>query len=214
MKNYLSTILLIITLSTYAQSTKELLKEANAGIPSSQYKIGLQYFNGKDVLTDKKKAAFWIRNAYDNGYLKAKTTWDKLNLWKYFDEDSYVQKKGLQTKAIPWSIKGNTGVVQMVAVKKGDTIKVTASGSVVLGMMAGSCGPEGLARGFQNYNEVRGANHGALLCRIGHEGYWTHLGKSKTFVADTSGNLYFLINDADPRNNSGKFEGTLTVITQ
>jgi TPR repeat protein len=41
------------------------------------------YYNGEGTLTDKKTAASWIKLSYENGFEKAKETWDDLELWKY-----------------------------------------------------------------------------------------------------------------------------------
>ncbi len=215
MKTLVPIVFLFFSILSYGQSTAEIKKLAESGVAQAQYELGMKYFNGNEVLTDKKKAAFWIRNAFDNGYAKAKVTWDKLELWKYFDETTYVSKKGIQTNSIAWTLKGNAGVTKIVMVKKGDRILIEASGSVMLGGFAGSAGPNGLTSGlFQNYNEVRGAYHGALLCRIGYEGYWVNVGEKKEFIAETDGSLNFIVNDAYYNNNSGEFKGTVTIITQ
>ncbi|MEO1053726.1 MAG: hypothetical protein AAFX87_24025 [Bacteroidota bacterium] len=97
-----------------------------------------------------------------------------------------------------------------VYINEGDMVKMSASGSVRYGTWAGSGGPSGIS-GFTSYNHVRGAKHGALLGRIGGSGGWFVVGSGKEMIANESGTLYLLINDADPRNNSGSFSYSIDV---
>ncbi len=176
MRLLLFTILFSLTTTLYGQ-VADLKKKANQGDSEAQYTLGLNYFNGTEVLTDKKKAAFWVRNAYENGYSKAKGTWDKLELWKYFDEDGYTHiaegSSASKSTGGTYELSGYDGTGSIEFVKKGDRVKLTATGQVSLGMFAGSCGPTGLPNGaYRNFNAIRGGNHGALYCKIGADGVW------------------------------------------
>lgn len=88
-----------------------------------------------------------------------------------------------------------------ITVKKGNRISLKATGAIVLGVWAGSSGPGGID-GYESYSRVESLRHGALLVRIG-SGKWSLVGASKTITATTTGKLEFIVNDADPSNNSG-----------
>ena len=70
-----------------AQSFEETKKSAEQGVAKAQYGLGAMYYEGVGILTDKSKAAFWIKKAYENsnGFIKqmAKEYWEENELWKY-----------------------------------------------------------------------------------------------------------------------------------
>ena len=41
------------------------------------------FFKGDGMPVNKKKAAYWIRKAFDNGNPRAKDLWEDLELWQY-----------------------------------------------------------------------------------------------------------------------------------
>ncbi|WP_299700193.1 hypothetical protein [uncultured Pontibacter sp.] len=88
--------------------------------------------------------------------------------------------------------------------KKGDKVKVTASGKVSFGLFAGTGGPRGI-RGFEYYSIVRNYPHGCLIATIGDGGTWHYIGNEATITADKDGFLKLYVNDSDPRNNTGRF---------
>lgn len=91
-----------------------------------------------------------------------------------------------------------------ISIQKGDSIRITASGSITYGSWAGSGGPDGID-GYTSYNRISGFRHGSLLVRIGDNGEWQAVGKLKSIVANNNGALQFIVNDVDPSNNSGFF---------
>ena len=95
-------------------------------------------------------------------------------------------------------------------IKKGNKITISAKGSIVLGMFAGSSTPDGIP-GFQSYSQIQGFKHGSLLVRIGEKGKWRFAGSALTFVAEADGKLQFFVNDADDSNNTGRYEITVNV---
>lgn len=99
-----------------------------------------------------------------------------------------------------------------IEVKRGDKIEISASGKILLGPLAGYCDLNGIEYGT-TYNIVRNARHGALLTRVTQHGdeAWDIAGAG-TFVADNSGTLEFLVNDADYQNNQGQFNVTINII--
>lgn len=110
---------------------------------------------------------------------------------------------------------GSTLFKTDIYVYKGDKVTITASGRISFGAWAGSSGPEGLTSGlFRAYNRVSGANHGALLCRIGSEADWYIVGREKTFIAERDGFLRLIVNDSDISNNSGDYEGKITIYSK
>ncbi len=93
---------------------------------------------------------------------------------------------------------------------KGDTYRLTTTGSISLGAFAGRTSPNGI-NGFQAYNYVSGFKHGALLGKLGKEGQWFLLGSKKNIVPQKNSHLYVKVNDIDPSNNTGYFILNYTV---
>ncbi len=129
---------------------------------------------------------------------------DPLKIW------DYLKSKSDYSYSYSWKM-GSTLFSTDIYVYEGDIVKIKASGRIKFGVWAGSAGPEGLPSGFTMYNRVRGAKHGALLCRIGSEGEWYIVGRDLSFTAEKSGYLKLIVNDADISNNSGEFEGTIDI---
>lgn len=67
----------------HEKSITPLQKSANMGYAKAEYDLGVAYANGQGVEKDKKKAAYWIDQAYKNGDVDAKKTWNENELWKY-----------------------------------------------------------------------------------------------------------------------------------
>jgi hypothetical protein len=85
----------------------------------------------------------------------------------------------------------------------GEKVSLKASGSISLGVFAGTSGPAGVA-GFRAYNVVSGLPHGALIGRFG-SGKWFLVGNGGIFSAPQGGTLRLIINDKDRRNNEGSY---------
>ncbi len=87
---------------------------------------------------------------------------------------------------------------------KGNRLTLTASGSIGLGLFAGSTSPNGI-EGFKLYNYVSNFPHGSLLGKIGKNGNWFLIGKSRTITVNQDGVLYVRVNDRDLSNNTGAY---------
>lgn len=102
---------------------------------------------------------------------------------------------------------------------KGQNVTLKASGSISLGIFAGSTGPAG-KKGFEIYNYVSRFPHGSLLGKFGKNGNWFLVGSYKQITVPQDGLLYLRVNDRDLANNSGKYyleytvNGTSTNSTQ
>lgn len=88
----------------------------------------------------------------------------------------------------------------------GEKVTLKASGSVKLGVFAGTSSPAGVD-GFRAYNVVSNLPHGALIGRF-TGGQWFLVGRGGTFTAPKGGTLRLIINDKDRRNNEGAYEVT------
>lgn len=99
-----------------------------------------------------------------------------------------------------------------VVLKKGQTVRFTSSGRVVLGMFAGACSPNGLTTNqFDSYSVARNVSHGAVMGRI-NQGTWFKIGTSLLLVAEEDGTLSIGINDSDYSNNRGYFDLKIDVV--
>ena len=81
-------ILLVITIGFSIEASgfdrgKELINRARKGDTEAQVELGKRYFHGNGVLKNPGRAAYWIKTAYENGNRRAKTVWNRLELWKY-----------------------------------------------------------------------------------------------------------------------------------
>jgi hypothetical protein len=95
------------------------------------------------------------------------------------------------------------GLNTTINVKKGDIIEVRATGYISVGLFAGSSSPAGID-GFTAYNRVSGFKHGALLVSVGGSN-WKGINQDMIFRAEKSGEVTFLVNDAEPQNNRGAY---------
>jgi TPR repeat protein len=68
---------------SYGQSFNEVKQSAEQGDANAQFDLGVMYDNGEGTLMDKKQAAYWIKQAYENGSSEAKDAWEEYELWKY-----------------------------------------------------------------------------------------------------------------------------------
>ncbi|MBN2635851.1 MAG: hypothetical protein JXR61_06245 [Prolixibacteraceae bacterium] len=88
--------------------------------------------------------------------------------------------------------------------QRGDKVSINASGTVILGVFAGSGGLTGI-QGFEIYSNVRDYPHGSLIAKVGENGVWHYIGNGKTITADKNGFLRIYVNDIDTKNNTGGF---------
>jgi eukaryotic-like serine/threonine-protein kinase len=97
-------------------------------------------------------------------------------------------------------------------VQKGQTIQVSASGTITVGSFVGSVPPSGTNQPFlEQYDLVTDHPHGALLCRLDSETTWRLCSTSFRFVAPLDGELLYEINDKEQANNTGSFSVTATI---
>jgi hypothetical protein len=104
----------------------------------------------------------------------------------------------------------NTGI----AINKGEQIFITATGSISVGPIVGSSGPDGLGSGFmgaslESYNIVPNFKHAALMYKLSQADDWIQCGSNYKFKADKFGFLIFQVNDNDQGNNSGSYKVTV-----
>lgn len=110
-------------------------------------------------------------------------------------------------KRSTFTIQGDySGVYETnIDVSIGDKIWVYAQGKIKLGAWAGWGSVEGI-NGYQSYNRLSGANHGALLIGYAADNSFTpYSGYWMIFDIEEPGYLKFAINDKDFANNSGSF---------
>ena len=104
-----------------------------------------------------------------------------------------------------------------ISIRRGDTIRIKASGTVRFGFwLAGSGGPDGIPFN-PAYNYFVDILHGSLLGRVRVPGPntwegWFYVGKGTEVTARTPGILEFDVNDNQPEDNVGKFCVEVTVI--
>ena len=87
---------------------------------------------------------------------------------------------------------------------RGDHISFLALGLVRVGPYLGSTSPLGMPDVSAAYNKVRNVPHGALLVKVG-DGNWRYGGVQNDFFAESSGPIYFMVNDRQTSNNGGAF---------
>jgi hypothetical protein len=124
--------------------------------------------------------------------------------------------QGSAGRTITAQVPGNQAVTRSgVRLCKGDYVRLSASGSVLVGQFVGSTGPNGINSNLVGpmLNYLPEAFHGALLYQIGdaREDGWLFAGSQSTFVADKSGELFFTVNDRDIKNNRGSFSVALEI---
>ena len=77
-------ILFMTALLCFADEKFEKVKAAaEQGDAAAQLNLALMYYAGEGTLPDKTKAAYWVKQAYENGLDKAKEFWETYELWKY-----------------------------------------------------------------------------------------------------------------------------------
>ena len=103
---------------------------------------------------------------------------------------------------------GSNGLTTNIMVKKGDWIKVNASGYIKVGQWVGNSGPEGI-NGYGIYNHYADFKHGALLIQVENSPVWRGTNREFKFMAENNGILKFMVNDNDPGNNSGVYSVNL-----
>jgi TPR repeat protein len=89
------------TAADLAQNAGQVVAQAQAGSPASQYQLGLMLLNGQGVKADHKKAAYWLQRSADQGNDAAEFV-----LAKLLYTDSSVQ--GGKTAAYLWAVRAAT----------------------------------------------------------------------------------------------------------
>jgi hypothetical protein len=103
--------------------------------------------------------------------------------------------------------------------KAGQTVQVKAEGEVYVNEKTVSQ-PDGVDDPEVNsftklmwkaHNVMYGADHGALIGKIGEEGKPFLVGGDATFEAEADGRLYLCVNDKDRKNNQGTYAARISV---
>ena len=94
-----------------------------------------------------------------------------------------------------------------ITVRNGQRVRVEASGSLTLDGRTNT-GPEGLRTRADQYAPEPNEMDGVLLAGIGQDANAPSIvvGRSKEFVADRDGMLYFTVNHGETRNSRGAFK--------
>jgi hypothetical protein len=109
----------------------------------------------------------------------------------------------------------NSHIDTGISVNSGDTIIITANGTIRFGFFAGSGGPEGII--FNPvYNYFIDLPHGQLMGRIRQFGMedlegWFPIGEGREVVVQTPGVLEFAVNDNRSEDNIGSFRVEVTI---
>ncbi len=93
---------------------------------------------------------------------------------------------------------------------RGDHVSFLALGLVQVGTYLGSTSPLGMPDVSVSYTKVRNVPHGALLVKVG-DGNWRYGGVMNDFFAESSGPIYFMVNDRQTSNNRGAFVADVNV---
>ncbi|PYS91837.1 MAG: hypothetical protein DMF64_10890 [Acidobacteria bacterium] len=188
-------------------------------ITPSGYEKALQVINGWN--TNKLRFYNVVRPGYHCGDFAeavAKAAGVQINLsWQMTGRNrpelfgEYLRDHGADISAETYYV--NDFVETRIFIRRGDKVKIRASGEVSFGPIAGSAGPEGISARensfLQNYNHMREFPHGCLIGRVHEQGDdtgWDKIGKYIEFTSEAAGVLELDVNDADPKNNEGKFE--------
>jgi hypothetical protein len=112
-----------------------------------------------------------------------------------------------------------------ISIKPEDILNIRASGTISFGLRAGEGSPNGISYGSA-YNYLVGIRHGRLMARIRQPGMarfrrppgrgdlddWFSIGEGGQLAGFSApGVLEFLVNDSDPRNNTGEFRIEVTI---
>jgi len=127
--------------------------------------------------------------------------------------------QGLQRRAVPQPERSTVNVPldekwvrSPISVRRGDEVRVEASGTVRLDGRT-STGPEGLGNRRDPNAPMPRENDGALIASIGL-GFGAStfpIGRERTFVADRDGILHFTVNHGNKANTSGAFRVDISV---
>ena len=97
-------------------------------------------------------------------------------------------------------------------VKKGQKIRITATGQISLGR-GKSSSPSGIYELEDNAKLLKSVPTGALLAVIGDDNNdFIYIGSSREFVAERDGALFLGVNEGDLNDNSGSFEVKIEII--
>lgn len=97
-----------------------------------------------------------------------------------------------------------------IQVRRGQRIRVEASGTVYLEGRT-QTGPEGLNGRRDPDSPLPDENDGALVAAIGQDSMPMMIGRSREFVADNDGLLYFTVNHWETNNARGSFRVTVSL---
>ncbi len=101
-----------------------------------------------------------------------------------------------------------------IDVRPGDTLKITATGTVHYSMSKEN-GPEGTPRGWIDLLRITtlsGANHGALIGRVGDDAAQPFLvGQGRESTVTAGGRLYLGLNQADNERPEGSFRAKVEI---
>ena len=101
-------------------------------------------------------------------------------------------------------------VTTAISVAAGQQVTILAHGEISIGPFTEYVDAQGVERGFLGiplgnvYKHVEEFPTGALLCKISTEVTWRYCGIQSEFVAPSSGQLEFLINDNDIYSHEGR----------
>lgn len=99
-------------------------------------------------------------------------------------------------------VKVNRYLNTQISIDRGDRVTITASGTIILGLIAGPGGPEGIDYGTR-YNFFDDVKHGAVFGQIGHHQFL--IGRGISFISPSTGVLELNLNDSNSIDNVGKF---------
>jgi hypothetical protein len=99
-----------------------------------------------------------------------------------------------------------------IQVNRGDRVRAEASGTIVLDGRL-SAGPEGLSNRKDPAAPLPNENDGALVAFIGQDfdSPAILVGRSRTFVADRDGILFFAVNHENIRNSRGAYRVSVSI---
>lgn len=111
-----------------------------------------------------------------------------------------------------YTLKVNTYVKTSMKIEAGDLVIIKATGTMNVGALVGTSGPEGLRSGvmgvsLSGYNYFPDWNHAVLFYRFGENDEWKHYddGENK-YLIQYSGFIEFGINDKQEMDNSGAYQ--------
>lgn len=175
--------------------SKSKIDAINNELNNFFYSYSYNDSDGKVVKTYTSDGKCVIDISYD----KTKQKY-KINIINNIDALFLVHPKRINNSKLEINSFVNT---TNIFLKKGEKIKIKASGNINFGTWAGYGGPNGVD-GFENYNKIQGFRHGALLATIGNQNA-VAVGNEVTITANQNGKLFLYVNDSDPSNNSGSF---------